>query len=245
MNTIIETKNLKKIYRNNGVEVKALRGLNMSVYEAEFLAIMGPSGCGKSTLLYLLGRLDRPTEGEVIVSEQQIHLLNESQRAVLRRNIIGFVFQAYNLIPNLTTAGNIELPALLAGRSPMEARDRQRQLLQALGLEEKETLFPAELSGGEQQRVAIARALVNQPKVLLLDEPTGNLDTRSGARVMEILRNFHAQGQTIVLVTHDPKVASNAKRVAFMRDGTIEDETLLTVPGNTEPILSHIVQLEL
>jgi putative ABC transport system ATP-binding protein len=217
----------------------------LSVAEAEFLAIMGPSGCGKSTLLYLLGGLDRPTEGEVVVNEQQIHLLNESQRAVLRRNIIGFVFQSYNLIPNLTAADNIELPSLLAGRSPKDARDRRVQLLQALGLQDKENLFPAELSGGEQQRVAIARALVNQPNVLLLDEPTGNLDTCSGAMVMEILRNFHAQGQTIVLVTHDPKVASNAKRVAFMRDGIIEDETILTVPGNTEPILSHIVQLEL
>ena len=245
MNPIIETKNVQKIYRNNGVEVKALRGVNLSVAEAEFLAIMGPSGCGKSTLLYLLGGLDQPTEGEVVVSEQKIHLLNESQRAVLRRNIIGFVFQAYNLIPNLTAAGNIELPALLVGRSPKDARDRRVQLLQALGLQDKENLFPAELSGGEQQRVAIARALVNQPNVLLLDEPTGNLDTRSGAMVMEILRNFHAQGQTIVLVTHDPKVASNAKRVAFMRDGIIEDETMLTVPGNTEPILSHLVQLEL
>jgi putative ABC transport system ATP-binding protein len=245
MNPIIETKNLQKIYRSNGVEVKALRGLNLSVVETEFLAVMGPSGCGKSTLLYLLGGLDRPTEGEVLVDEHQIHLLNESQRAVLRRNIIGFVFQAYNLIPNLTTADNIELPALLAGHSPKEARDRRSVLLQALGLQEKETLFPPELSGGEQQRVAIARALVNQPKVLLLDEPTGNLDTRTGARVMEIIRNFHAQGQTIVLVTHDPKVASNAQRVAFMRDGIIEDETMLTVPGNTEPILSHLVQLEL
>jgi len=245
MNPIIETKNLQKIYRNNGVEVKALRGIDLSVAEAEFLAVMGPSGCGKSTLLYLLGGLDRPTEGEVVVNQHQIHLLNESQRALLRRNVIGFVFQAYNLIPNLTAADNIELPALLAGRSPKDARERQRQLLQSLGLQEKETLFPAELSGGEQQRVAIARALVNQPKVLLLDEPTGNLDTRTGARVMEILRNFHVQGQTIVLVTHDPKVASNAERVAFMRDGIIEDETMLTVPGNTEPILSHIVQLEL
>jgi putative ABC transport system ATP-binding protein len=245
MNSIIETKNLQKIYRNNGVEVKALRGVTLSVAEAEFVAVMGPSGCGKSTLLYLLGGLDRPTEGEVVVNEQQMHLLNESQRAVLRRNVIGFVFQAYNLIPNLTAADNIELPALLAGRSPRDAHDRRRQLLHALGLEDKETLFPAELSGGEQQRVAIARALVNHPKLLLLDEPTGNLDTRTGARVMEILRNFHAQGQTIVLVTHDPKVASNAERVAFMRDGIIEDETMLTVPGNTEPILSHIVQLEL
>jgi putative ABC transport system ATP-binding protein len=245
MNSIIETKNLQKIYRNNGVEVKALRGVTLSVAEAEFVAVMGPSGCGKSTLLYLLGGLDRPTEGEVVVNEQQMHLLNESQRAVLRRNVIGFVFQAYNLIPNLTAADNIELPALLAGRSPRDAHDRRRQLLHALGLEDKETLFPAELSGGEQQRVAIARALVNHPKLLLLDEPTGNLDTRTGARVMEILRNFHTQGQTIVLVTHDPKVASNAERVAFMRDGIIEDETMLTVPGNTEPILSHIVQLEL
>jgi putative ABC transport system ATP-binding protein len=245
MNPIIKTKNLQKIYRNNGIEVKALRGVNLSVAEAEFLTVMGPSGCGKSTLLYLLGGLDRPTEGEVVVNGQQIHLLNESQRAVLRRKVIGFVFQAYNLIPNLTTADNIELPALLAGRSPKDARDRRGELIHALGLQEKENLFPSELSGGEQQRVAIARALVNHPMVLLLDEPTGNLDSRTGAKVMEILRHFHAQGQTIVLVTHDPKVASNTKRVAFMRDGTIEDETTLIVPGNTEPILSHLVQLEL
>jgi putative ABC transport system ATP-binding protein len=245
MNSVIETHNIRKVYRHDGVEVDALRGIDLKIEASEFVAVMGPSGCGKSTLLYMLGGLDRPTEGEVYVNGNQIDLMSESARAELRREVIGFVFQTYNLIPNLTVAGNIQLPAMLAGRSPSEARVRQEELLQALGLRDKADSFPAELSGGEQQRVAIARALVNRPQVLLLDEPTGNLDTRSGVRMMELVCSFHKEGQTTVLVTHDPKVASNAQRVAFMRDGKITDETTLTAPGNTASILSHLVQLEM
>ena len=158
---------------------------------------------------------------------------------------MGFVFQTYNLIPNLTVADNIELPALLAKLSPKEASSRREHLLSFLELGDRKNALPGELSGGEQQRVAIARALVNQPLVLLVDEPTGNLDSRSGSKVMTLLNQFHTQGQTIVLVTHDPKVASSAERVAFMRDGQLVDETILTSRSNTATILSRLVQLEL
>jgi putative ABC transport system ATP-binding protein len=205
---------------------------------------MGPSGCGKSTLLHLLGGLDRPTGGEVTVVGQRIDTLDESARAVLRRRTVGFVFQAYNLIPNLSVADNIDLPGLLTGRPTKEVAGRRQELLAALGITDKARAFPSELSGGEQQRVAIARALINQPDVLLVDEPTGHLDSRSGGEVMALLRRFHGGGQTIVLVTHDARVAGFAQRVIFMRDGQLVDEACLTVPGDAAAVLSRLVQLE-
>jgi putative ABC transport system ATP-binding protein len=172
-------------------------------------------------------------------------VLDESARAVLRRQTIGFVFQAYNLIPNLTVADNVDLPGLLVRRSQAEVEKRRQVLLEALGIAEKSRAFPGELSGGEQQRVAIARALGNRPTVLLVDEPTGNLDSRSGAEVMVLLRRTHQEGQTIVLVTHDPKVASFAGRVIFMRDGRLVDEASLAAPGDAATVLSRLVQLEI
>jgi putative ABC transport system ATP-binding protein len=242
MDTVIETRNLQKTYRMNGVAVEALRGVDLRVSPGEFVAVMGPSGCGKSTLLHLLGGLDRPTSGEVIVSGQHIDVLDESARAVLRRAQIGFVFQTYNLIPNLTVADNVDLPGLLAGRPVADIAKRRQELLEALGVADKARALPGELSGGERQRVALARALVNHPTVLLVDEPTGNLDSRSGAEVMALLSRFHGGGQTVVLVTHDPKVASFAGRVIFMRDGQLVDEAELNAPGDVSEVLS-LVQL--
>ncbi len=240
---VLEVRNLHKVYRSDGVEVHALRGIDLQVESGEFVAVMGPSGCGKSTLLHLLAGLDLPTEGEVFVQGQPVHQLSESQRARLRRRIIGFVFQSFNLIPNLTVADNVDMPALLAGRAADEvARERDR-LLQRLGLAEKRDAFPAHLSGGEQQRVAIARALINHPTVLLADEPTGNLDTRSGMEVLNLLRQFHQEGQTIVLVTHDPKVASFARRVVFMRDGRFVSEMALPEPGDASRILAELLAI--
>jgi putative ABC transport system ATP-binding protein len=245
MEWAIETRNLHKTYHTDGVMVEALRGVDLQVAPAEFVAVMGPSGCGKSTLLHLLGGLDRPTEGEVLLGGRRVDTLNESAQAVLRRGTIGFVFQAYNLIPNLTVADNVDLPGLLARRPPGEVARRREALLEALDLGDKGRAFPGELSGGEQQRAAIARALGNHPAVLLVDEPTGNLDSRSGGEVMALLRRTHQEGQTIVLVTHDPKVASFAGRVIFMRDGRLVDEASLAAPGDAATVLSRLVQLEI
>lgn len=245
MNPAIETHDLHKTYRTNGATVNALRGVDLRIDAGEFVAVMGPSGCGKSTLLHLLGGLDHPTLGEVRVAGRQMGSLNESARAVLRRETIGFIFQAYNLIPNLSVADNVDLPGLLAGNPPTEVARRRAELLDTLGLADKGRAFPGELSGGQQQRAAIARALSNNPAVLLADEPTGNLDSRSGAEVMSLLRRFHGQGQTIVLVTHDPKVASFASRVIFMRDGQLVDEARIEAAGDTAAILSRLVQLEI
>ncbi len=243
MDAVIETRDLRKTYRTDGVAVEALRGVDLQVNPGEFVAVMGPSGCGKSTLLHLLGGLERPTSGEVVVSGLRMDILDESARAVLRRAQIGFVFQAYNLIPNLTVADNIDLPGLLAGRPSAVVAKRREELLGALGIGDKARALPGELSGGERQRVALARALINRPTVLLVDEPTGNLDSRSGAEVMALLGRFHNEGQTLLLVTHDPRVASFAGRVIFMRDGQLVDEAELVAPGDTSEVLSSLVQL--
>ncbi len=245
MEKVIETRDLRKTYRANGVVVEALRGVDLEVARGEFVAVMGPSGCGKSTLLHLLGGLDRPTAGQVMVAGRRMDVLDESARAVLRRETIGFVFQTYNLIPNLTVADNVGLPGLLVRHTASDAAARRGELLEALGIADRARAFPGELSGGEQQRVAIARALINRPAVLLVDEPTGNLDSRSGSEVMALLHRFHVEGQTVVLVTHDPKVASFAQRVIFMRDGRLVDEAQLGSPGDAAAVLSGLVHLEL
>ncbi len=208
-------------------DATALDGVDLDVAPGELVAITGPSGCGKSTLLHLLGGLDRPTAGEVRVAGERIDHLGESARAVLRRTEIGFVFQAYNLVPNITVGANVELPGRLAGRPRAELAARRAELLGMLGIEDLAGRAPSSLSGGQQQRVAIARALVNRPAVLLADEPTGNLDTKAGAAVLSLLQTVHESGQAIVLVTHDHKVAAAAQRVVRMRDGRVEDEAIL------------------
>ncbi|HWW52382.1 MAG TPA: ABC transporter ATP-binding protein [Acidimicrobiales bacterium] len=228
----VEAVAVRKAYPSPAGAVEALRGVELQVAPGEFVAIMGPSGCGKSTLLHLLGGLDRPTSGQVRVGGRELSGLSESALAGLRRSHIGFVFQSYNLVPNLTVAGNVDLPGALAGRRRAEVAARRNELLEILGLGDKLNRGPAELSGGEQQRVALARALINEPAVLLADEPTGNLDSKSGAEVLELIHAFHHRGQAIVLVTHDHRVAATSQRVVAMRDGRVVDEAVMT--GRTQ-----------
>jgi putative ABC transport system ATP-binding protein len=230
MGPLLEARGLVKQYEA-GAATAALNGVDLAVGPGEFVAIMGPSGCGKSTLLHLLGGLDKPTSGEVYLRARRTDTLNEAQRAVLRRDEIGFVFQFFNLVGNFTVADNVDMPALLAGRSRAEARQRRETLLAELGIADKAEKVPAQLSGGERQRVAMARALINRPAVLLADEPTGNLDTANTREVLALLTRYHQAGQTIVLVTHDPQVASIADRVVTMRDGRIVEDRLLVRPA--------------
>jgi putative ABC transport system ATP-binding protein len=240
---VLQAHGLRKVHGSGAAAVAAVRDVDLELGHGEFLAITGPSGCGKSTLLNLLGGLDRPSGGEIYLHGERVDGAGESRRARLRRTEIGFVFQFFNLIANLTVADNVELPALLAGVPAREARRRAGELLERLGLEETARRVPGDLSGGQQQRVAIARALVNRPSVLLADEPTGNLDTAAAREVVAVLRERHADGQTIVLVTHDMRVASAAQRVVAMRDGRIAGETLPTARGADE-VLSRVVSLE-
>jgi putative ABC transport system ATP-binding protein len=221
---VIETVNLGKIYHTGGVPIPAVRGVDMSVDEGEFVAIMGPSGSGKSTLIHMLGGLDTRTSGEIWLDGRRADTLSESAWAVLRRQRIGFVFQFFNLVTNMTVADNVELPALLGGASVKEARERREHLLGELGLTERAGAAPGQLSGGEQQRVALARALANRPRLLLADEPTGNLDSRNTRDVLRLLTDVHRKGQTIILVTHDARVASMADCVVSLVDGQIVDD---------------------
>ena len=244
MEQVLVTTGLTKTYDTDGVPVAALRGVDLTVAEGEFVSIMGPSGCGKSTLLHLLGGLDRPTSGEVHLGGRQVDQLGEAAWALLRRRHVGFVFQFFNLIRNLTVADNVELPGMLAGLSAREARARRRELLADLGIDDVGGSVPSRISGGQQQRVALARALINRPAVLLADEPTGNLDTQSTREVLALLRGYHDRGQTIVLVTHDARVAAAADRVVHMRDGLISEETRLSGDRDPAALASQLVRLE-
>jgi putative ABC transport system ATP-binding protein len=244
MATVLRAQGLAKTYSGDGIDVLALRGVDLEVEAGEFVAVMGPSGCGKSTLLHLLGGLDRPTAGSIELDGRRVESLSEAGWAVLRRRELGFVFQFFNLVGTLTVAENVELPARLVGGSPAEARRRREELLERLGVSARADTLPSRLSGGQQQRVAIARALVNRPALLLADEPTGNLDSASAAEVLGLLRELKAEGQTLVLVTHDARVAAAADRVLAMRDGLVVDETRLEdrrVPGD---VVSQLLQLE-
>jgi putative ABC transport system ATP-binding protein len=219
--SVIECVAVTKHYDGMPPDTLALRGVDLTVEAGEMLAIMGPSGCGKSTLLHMLGGLDTPTSGEVTVLGQRIDQLSETRRAVLRRAGIGFIFQFFNLIPNLSVADNVELPMLLLGTSSAEASARREELLDALGVSDHASKSPRELSGGQQQRVAIARALANRPPLLLADEPTGNLDSASAGEVLTLLRGHASDERSIVMVTHDPRVANVADRVAILEDGAV------------------------
>ena len=243
MELILSANQVTRVY--GGAEpLHSLRGVDITIEAGEFVAIMGASGSGKSTLLHILAGLDRPTSGEVHFRGRRVDGLSEAKWAVLRRKEVGFVFQFFNLIGNLTVADNVELPALLAGASGSKAKARREELLDRLGLADKATAIPANLSGGQQQRVALARALVNEPALLLADEPTGNLDTASTREVLALLRECHKSGQTVVLVTHDPRVASIADRVLTMVDGRIETEALLTGNRDTSETLGRLIQVE-
>ncbi|MET8678468.1 ABC transporter ATP-binding protein [Streptomyces sp. NPDC004647] len=224
---IVKAEGLVKSYRSDGVPAEAVRGVDLCVERGEFVAVTGPSGAGKSTLLHLLGGLDKPDSGKLWLGGREVGGYSEARWAVLRRRSIGIVFQFFNLVSNLTVADNVELPALLAGSTPRQARESRAELLAELGLEGKEMSTPGELSGGEQQRVALARALVNHPSLLLADEPTGSLDSKGTKEVMRLLSRYHQRGQTILLVTHDARVASSADRVLSFFDGRIVDDATL------------------
>ncbi len=226
--TMIECRLLAKTFHASGIDMLALRGVDITVRRGEFVAVMGPSGCGKSTMLHLLGGLDRPSAGEVVWQGRRIDQLSETKLARLRRREVGFVFQFFNLVPTLTAAENIELPVLLAGGSRAEAAARRDELLERMGLGERARLAPGQMSGGEQQRVAIARAMANRPAVLLADEPTGNLDSGSARDVLALLREACADGQALLLVTHDPRVAATADRVVSVRDGLVTDDMIVS-----------------
>ena len=221
---LLETRGLVKEYRSDGVSVEAVRGVDIRVGVGEFVAIMGPSGSGKSTLLHVLGGLEPASRGEIWLRGQRVDKLSLADWAVLRRKHVGFVFQFFNLLSNMTVADNVELPALLAGVNPRQARRRREELLAELGLSAKAGSAPARLSGGEQQRVALARALANEPSLLLADEPTGNLDSSNTRDVLRLLQRTHDQGQAILLVTHDARVASMADRVINLFDGMVADD---------------------
>ena len=238
---MIATKGLTKIY-GDGTEVRALHDVSLTVNSGEFVAIMGPSGSGKSTLLNLIGTLDSPTSGIVRVNNVDVGTLSGNALADFRRQTIGFIFQLFNLIPTLTALENVMLPLIpYQRRLPFKLQERARELLEAVGLGQRLSHLPGQLSGGEQQRVAIARALVNEPRIILADEPTGNVDTKASDEVMELLKRVQEEwDQTVVVVTHSPRVAAYADRAYFLKDGSIVDESDLSSNKNLELIWKGI-----
>ena len=240
--SLLHTGELRKHYGEGQGLVRAVDGVDLEVAAGESVAVMGPSGCGKSTLLHLLGGLDRPSGGEVSLAGRRLDQLGEKALARMRRTDVGFVFQAFHLMEELTAVENVELPALLAGRTPRAARRRAGELLERVGLADRASFQPSALSGGQRQRVAIARALSNEPLVVLADEPTGNLDSAATLEILRLFETLHEVGQTLVIVTHDERIAATSDRLISMRDGAFVDETRLT--GGTTGNLGALVGLE-
>jgi ABC-type lipoprotein export system ATPase subunit len=239
---VLRARGLRKDYGKGEALVRAVDGVDLDVAPGETVAVMGPSGCGKSTLLHLLGGLDRPSDGEVWLAGRRLDQLGERALARIRRTAVGFVFQAFHLMEELTAVENVELSALLAGRSPRAARRQAADLLGRVGLDDRARFLPSALSGGQRQRVAIARALSNEPLVIFADEPTGNLDSASTVDVLRLFDSLHEAGQTLVIVTHDERIAATANRLISMRDGAFLDETRLT--GGTTGQLGALAGLE-
>lgn len=224
---IIQTYGIRKLYGMGDIQVAALDGIDLQIDEGEFVAVMGPSGSGKSTLMNILGCLDRPTEGRYLLGGEDVSHLDRAQLAAIRSRQLGFVFQSYNLLPRTTALNNVMLPLLYQrdGKSgTAEREEKAKQMLASVGLADRIHHDPQELSGGEQQRVTIARALINDPLVLLADEPTGNLDTRSGEEILALLHELHGRGRTIMVVTHEPGIAAQTQRIIRLRDGRLESD---------------------
>jgi len=241
---VIKVEDLWKIYRLGEVQVEALRGVSFEIEEGEFVAIMGPSGSGKSTLMNILGCLDRPTRGRYFLDGQEVSQLNENQLAQIRNKKIGFIFQSFNLLPRLTALQNVELPLIYAGIPSQKRKEQAIKSLEAVGLGDRIHHYPNQLSGGQQQRVAIARALVNDPSIILADEPTGNLDTRSSEEIMHILQELNQEGKTIVLVTHERDIASHTHRILHFRDGQLVDNETIEQPVEALEVLKELVEEE-
>jgi putative ABC transport system ATP-binding protein len=241
MTTLVQVSELKKTYKTGEVTFEALQGISLEISSGDFVAVMGQSGSGKSTLLHIIGGLDQSSSGWVQVGEHRLDQMNQTDLAVFRRDQVGFVFQFFNLVENLNVQSNIELPALLSGtKSRKEIHKRSTELLERLGIADQSRKHPWELSGGQQQRVAIARAFINAPRLLLADEPTGNLDSASGNEVLDILGEFNRQGQTILMVTHSADAAARAKYVLFICDGQLVDR----MPGGDDKaIAQRLVEL--
>jgi len=229
---VVAVRNVKKTYLLGQTRVQALRGVSLDVYPGEFVAVMGPSGSGKSTFMNLLGCLDRPTEGEYWLAGRLVSTLNSDELADIRNRLIGFVFQGFNLLSRASALKNVALPMLYAGMSKEQREERARRVLKLVGLGSRMHHKPAQLSGGQQQRVAIARSLVNGPSLLLADEPTGNLDSRTSVEIMAIVQSLNQQGLTIILVTHEPDIAAYAKRQVTFRDGRVIQDDLISNPRN-------------
>jgi putative ABC transport system ATP-binding protein len=229
---IIETQDLWKTYVMGSEEIHALRGVDLSLERGEYVAIMGPSGSGKSTLMNLIGCLDTPTKGSYLLNGKQVSQMNDNELARVRNEEIGFVFQTFNLLPRASALHNVELPLVYAGVPSKERQERAREALRKVELGDRMDHKPNELSGGQRQRVAIARALVNNPSIVLADEPTGNLDTKTGVEIMSLFQRLHDTGNTIVLVTHEADIAAHAHRVVHIRDGRVEKDVATGAPGS-------------
>ena len=244
--SIVHTESLSKVYGTTEQPFRALSDISLSVEKGEFVAIMGASGSGKSTLLYLLGGLDQPTSGKVWLQDSDLTQLNDDALSRLRRESLGFVFQFFNLVPVLTARENVAMPLILDGVARADALKRADDALSRVGLADRGTHRPSELSGGQQQRAALARALIAEPAVILADEPTGNLDSRSSDEVVQMLREtVDKWGQTMILVTHDPRVAAHADRIVFLKDGNIVDDNRLKGQGNADQIRSQLSKMAL
>ena len=221
---MLEIKKIKKIYQMGKVKVEALKGVSFYIDKGEFVAIMGPSGSGKSTLMHIIGCLDKPTEGNFIIGGKDVSKLNDDRLAEIRNKRIGFVFQQFNLLSRTSILHNVEIPLIYAGLKTKRRRELAKQALESVGLGDRVKHKPNEISGGEKQRAAIARALVNNPLIILADEPTGNLDTKTGEEIMKIFYKLHQQGNTLIMVTHEAEVARHARRIIHLRDGLIEKD---------------------
>jgi len=228
---LIQAENLWKIYQLGKQEVKALCGVTFTIKRNEFVAIMGPSGSGKSTLMNLIGCLDTPTKGRYSLNGKLVSAMSENELAYIRNHDIGFVFQVFNLLPRATTFHNVELPLIYKGANKREREEKTNKALEMVEMVHRKGHRPSELSGGERQRVAIARALVNEPSLVLADEPTGNLDSKTGQEILNLFHKIHSQGNTIIIVSHDPDIAKQAQRIIFLRDGKIEREQRIGVPN--------------